>query len=589
MQEDDLPFPLLHPHGGILHPAKPGRQGRHLVEMGGEKRPATIDLVQVLDGGKGDGQAVIGRRSPADLVEDDQRPFAGLVEDRRRLDHLDHEGRASFGEIVGSPHPAEQPVDDPDMGPGRRHVGTDLGKHGHEGVLAQEGRLAAHVRPGQQPDRAGVGIVGRRQIAVIGDERVAAPRLQRSLDHRMPAAFDMKRQAVVDERRGPVFGHRKLRESRGDVEHGQRLGAALDRVGAADDGVGETVEGRQFDAQRLGGRARDPAFEFRQLGRREAHGGGHGLAVDEAGDALAFGESLRLSVADLDEIAEHVVVLDPQIADAGLGGVAPLQFGDHPAGILAQGAGLVEFGDGALAHEATVALEKRHVVGQRRGQRLQAMARQRRQSGGGAGKFGRQIAVEAGGDRHSGLQPVADRGKVARTAAAQRQPRQRPLRVRQSAQCRAQALAGGHVDDEMRHRSLALADRRRIGQRPGEAPGEKSPAGAGDGPVDGGEKTALPLAGNGAGELQRGAGRRIDLHERAGRNALGPLQGGARGQLGLAEIGDQRRPGGQLDPRETTEAFQRRHAEEPAQPLLGSGAVEQRLGLWPGRAAEAAQ
>ena len=69
--------------------------------MRGEQRAAAVVLVQMLDGRPGDGETVEGRRAAADLVEDDQRSLAGLIEDRCRFHHLDHEGGATAREIVG--------------------------------------------------------------------------------------------------------------------------------------------------------------------------------------------------------------------------------------------------------------------------------------------------------------------------------------------------------------------------------------------------------------------------------------------------------------------------------------------------------
>ena len=58
-------------------------QGRQLVEVGGEEGAATEArrVVQVLDDGAGDGQPVPGRRAASDLVEQDEAPGGGVVED----------------------------------------------------------------------------------------------------------------------------------------------------------------------------------------------------------------------------------------------------------------------------------------------------------------------------------------------------------------------------------------------------------------------------------------------------------------------------------------------------------------------------
>ena len=94
----------------------------------------------MLDAGEGDGQAVEGRGAAADFVENDQRALARLIEDRRRLDHFDHEGRAPAREVVGGADAREQAIDDADMGAPRRHEGAHLGQRRDQRVLAQKGR-----------------------------------------------------------------------------------------------------------------------------------------------------------------------------------------------------------------------------------------------------------------------------------------------------------------------------------------------------------------------------------------------------------------------------------------------------------------
>ena len=72
MQEDDVTFPLLHPHRGIGKATKFFRQHRQLVEMGGEETTAAIDLMEMLDRRPGYGKTVEGCRATADLVQNDQ-------------------------------------------------------------------------------------------------------------------------------------------------------------------------------------------------------------------------------------------------------------------------------------------------------------------------------------------------------------------------------------------------------------------------------------------------------------------------------------------------------------------------------------
>src|SRR5437763_1593319 len=66
-----------------------------------EQRAATVALMQMLDRGPGDRQAVEGRGAAADLVQNHQRTFAGLVQNHGGFDHLDHESRTPARQIVG--------------------------------------------------------------------------------------------------------------------------------------------------------------------------------------------------------------------------------------------------------------------------------------------------------------------------------------------------------------------------------------------------------------------------------------------------------------------------------------------------------
>jgi hypothetical protein len=131
----------------IEPPGKP----RQLVIMGCEQGPALDAIVHRLDHCPGDRQPVIGRRAAPDLVEDHQAPRRRLREDRGGLDHLDHEGRPPARQIVRRADAAEQAVDEAHFRAARGDEAAGLGEHNDQRRLAQEGRFAAHVRPGDQP------------------------------------------------------------------------------------------------------------------------------------------------------------------------------------------------------------------------------------------------------------------------------------------------------------------------------------------------------------------------------------------------------------------------------------------------------
>ena len=262
-------FHSLHPHGDAGELVEPLRKRRHLVIMRGEQRARTVRLVQMLDGRPGDGEPVEGRRAAADLVQDDEASFRRLVEDRRRLDHLDHEGRTSARQIVGGAHAAEQPIDDADMRAFRRNEASHLRQDGDQRVLAQERRFAGHVGTGDEPQPfAAVA----REIAIVGHERARMRLKQCRFHHRMPSAHDLERQAFIDERPRITLVDGKVRERQRHVETRQGARDIRQRRAHRHRFGTQRLEQFAFDGQRLFGRFRDAPGERRQFIRREAHG-----------------------------------------------------------------------------------------------------------------------------------------------------------------------------------------------------------------------------------------------------------------------------------------------------------------------------
>ena len=83
-------------------------------------------------------------------------PVGRLVEDRRGLHHLDHEGGSPARQVVSGTDTAEQAVDDPDMGSIRGHERAGLRQYRDQRILPQEGRFTRHVRTGDQPQPVGL-------------------------------------------------------------------------------------------------------------------------------------------------------------------------------------------------------------------------------------------------------------------------------------------------------------------------------------------------------------------------------------------------------------------------------------------------
>ncbi len=193
----------------------------------------------------------------------------------------------------------------------------------------------------------------------------------------MSPTLDRKGHGGVDDR--PTIGlfGCEIGEARGDIDDRKRQRAGLDRVGLLHHRLDHPFEGFQLHGEGFGSSIGDAAFEIGKLGGGETHGTGHRLAVDEAGLRLV-GRRHHIGIArrHLDEIAQHVVMLDLERLDAGLLGILQLQAGDHPTRLIAQRPHLIEFGIGALTQEAAIALQKRQIVGQHRAEHRFQPARQ---------------------------------------------------------------------------------------------------------------------------------------------------------------------------------------------------------------------
>ena len=251
------------------------------------------------------------------------------------------------------------------------------------------GPVTRKMRPASSP-----GAAERSQS--FADERhrparAGGLRAKRLFHHRMPAAGNGKGERAVDLRPAIVLFLRQHRQGGGDVEPAQPIGDFADRFAGADDGGRQRVENSELQLQRLMRGAGDLRFQLGQLGGGEPDRARQRLAVDEAGVERRRQHALGRPRSDLDEVAQHVVVLDAERAEIGLGGVARLQRGDHPPRVVAEPPRLVEFAVVALADEAAIGLEVRQTVAKRRRQVRHQPGRRAAQRGQGIGDLGRRI------------------------------------------------------------------------------------------------------------------------------------------------------------------------------------------------------
>ena len=194
-------------------------------------------------------------------------------------------------------------------------------------------------------------------------------------------------------------------------------------------------------AERAVGGVGDLGFEFAEFGGGEAHLAGQRLAVDEGRVERRAHQLLAVLGGDVDEIAEHVVVPDLQRADAGRLGVTHLQRGDDAARIRR-----------AARAPRRAPARSRRARSRRRGgtpaarprARAQVRRRSRRRAGAAPRRLARcRAALSASAASRAamlggGKNAVADRGEIARAAAADHDARQRAGEIGRRLEPRAQ-------------------------------------------------------------------------------------------------------------------------------------------------------
>ena len=550
VQEDDLAFPFPHFHRVAGQPVQIFAKRGEFVIMGGEQGAAAIHRMQMLERGPGDRQPVIGRRAAADLVEDYKGFLGGAVQDRGRLDHLDHEGGTPARQVVGRADTAEQPVDHADDGGFRRNEKPGLCHHGNMGVLTQKGRFAGHVWTGDKPD-----VARFAEMAVIRNEALAGG--EHGLDHGMAATGDLETAVVADLGPAELPPRRQRRRRQRHIDGGQSPRRRRQPVGRLQDRCAQTVENLQLAGEGPVGGRRQVAFEFSKLGRGEPHSLRRCLAVDEL---FVLHQLFGMRVAHIDMIAEDIVVLDLERGNAGRLAIALLEGRDQPPAFVTQPAQLVQRGIKATAYKPAVPCQQRRIIGQRRRQ-LCCQRGRRHHRGVQAVKLDGPVNADIarGGPDHvrSGAKRLCQRQQVARPAMPHRQSRQCAIDIGKPLEHGPQIVTQIRPSQIPGHQIQPAVDQLRVRQRRADPRGEKTATGRRHRHVDRRQQAATGLAGQGAAEFKRAPGGLVDFHiagpgnslERAHARHVALLR-----QVDIAEQGAGGRQHGAAELAETVEA-----------------------------------
>ena len=137
--------------------------------MGGKQSfgPQRLFVSAVFQNSPGDGHTVKGGGAPADLIQDQERIFGGLMENIGDLRHLHHEGGLSGGEIVAGADAGEDPIHHADMGVFGGDEAAHLGHENDQRHLPHISGFTGHVGAGDD----GHPLLLFAHKGVIGDEQ----------------------------------------------------------------------------------------------------------------------------------------------------------------------------------------------------------------------------------------------------------------------------------------------------------------------------------------------------------------------------------------------------------------------------------
>ena len=341
MQEDDLALML---HGVEMHVRRAfhfGRQPGELEIVGGEQGEGADVPGDVVGGGPGQRQPVVGAGATAYLVEEHQAVGGGVAQDVRGLAHLHHEGGTAAGQVVGRADAREDAIQRADGGCRGGHEAAGVGEQGDQRRLPHVGGFAAHIRAGHHQHAAAL-----VQRQVVGHEG----RIGLRLHHRMPPGFD------DDGGFGGKRGARQAVALGGDGERMERIQPADLPGGLAQGGqafaelLEKALEQQPLALQRLGLAGERFVLELLELGHDVALGVLERLAPNVLRGHLSRRVPAGFDVVAVDAVEAHLEIGEPgALAFPGFEGVQPL------GGVFRKVLEAVQLGVEALGDEAAFA------------------------------------------------------------------------------------------------------------------------------------------------------------------------------------------------------------------------------------------
>ena len=323
----------------------------------------------------------------------------------------------------------------------------------------------------------------------------------------------------------------------------------------------------------MGTRLRYAQRLFVQVGRVEPDHAGERLPVGKA--RIFRHQTIAVPGGNLNEIAEHGVMLDLERIDRGRLAVAGLQRRDCLAAVRTGAAQFVERGVKAGGDIAAVSHFGGGSLDQRAGQQVDQLAmtiergkeifQQLRQA---------QRQSEPLAQNPRAGEAIANLAEIAGAAPSCRYPAERPADIGQRLQLSADIVADRRTIMEPLHQSEPTVDRLFGKQGGGQIAGQQASAGGGHGTINGMEQAALPSASQRSVDLQACPGRPVDREKFPGLAPARRMEIGSVALGHMIDIGDQPAGAGQLGTRKFAHAIERRHPEMLAQTPVGLRTVE---------------